>query len=207
MGNCSAIVLAGGRATRLGGANKAMLRVGNERLIDRALNALLPVANQIILVGHLVEGLSAPGIETVPDTLPGGSALVGIYTGLRAAQNDVALVVGCDMPFLSTPLLEMIADLSEGYDAAVPRIGRHLEALHAAYRRSCLPVMQEAILLQHHKIIDFYPRLNIREVNESEIVDLDPNLLSFFNINTPADLKRANALAPSLSVRNTVRRP
>jgi molybdopterin-guanine dinucleotide biosynthesis protein A len=195
MRKCSAIVLAGGRATRLGGANKAMLQVGNKRLIDRVLSALNPIASQIILVGHLAEGLSGPVIDIVPDKLQGGSALIGIYSGLQAARNDVALVVACDMPFLSTPLLKRIAVLSEGYDVAVPRVGNHLEALHAAYRRSCLPVMREAISQQQHKIIDFYTRLKVREIGESEIADIDPDGLSFFNVNTPADLKRANTLA------------
>jgi molybdopterin-guanine dinucleotide biosynthesis protein A len=195
MRKCSAIVLAGGRATRLGGANKAMLQVGNKRLIDRVLSALNPIASQIILVGHLAEGLSGPVIDIVPDKLQGGSALIGIYSGLQAARNDVALVVACDMPFLSTPLLKRIAVLSEGYDVAVPRVGNHLEALHAAYRRSCLPVMREAISQQQHKIIDFYTRLKVREIGESEIADIDPDGLSFFNVNTSADLKRANTLA------------
>lgn len=195
MQSCSAIVLAGGRATRLGGVNKALLPVGGAPLIDRVVRALRPLTDQIILVGQLAAGLSVPDVEVVPDALPGGSALVGVYSGLLAARSDVALVVACDMPFLSTPLLERIARLSEGYDAAVPRVGSHLEALHAAYRRSCLPMMREAIDIHHHKIIDFYPRLKVREVEEREILDLDPDLLSFFNVNTPADLDRANALA------------
>jgi molybdopterin-guanine dinucleotide biosynthesis protein A len=123
------------------------------------------------------------------------STLVGIYTGLMAARNDLALVVGCDMPFLSTPLLERIALLSDGYDVAVPMVRGHLEALHAAYRRSCLPEMEEAILRQQLKIIDFYPELRVRIVRETEIREIDPEFRSFFNVNNPADLEKARALA------------
>jgi len=200
MQSYSAIVLAGGRATRLGSVNKAMLQVGGIRLIDRVLGTLRLLADQIILVGHLAEGLCEPDIEIVPDILPSRSALIGIYSGLQVARNDVAIVVACDMPFLSPPLLERIAQLSDGYDVVVPRIGDQLEALHAAYRRSCLPIMKEAIKLQQYKIIDFYPQLDVREIDEREIRAIDPKLLSFFNVNTPSDLERANALATSLKM-------
>lgn len=195
MHSYSAIVLAGGRATRLGGINKAQLEVGGRRLLDRVLDAVRPLAEQIVVVGHLAEGIQQPGIEIVADAYEEHSTLVGIYSGLLAARHEVALAVGCDMPFVSTPLLERIAQLSEGYDLAVPRVGVHLEALHAAYRRSCLPVMREAIHQRQLKIIDFYSQVSVREVGVSEMRDLDPELHSFFNVNTPADLERARSLA------------
>jgi molybdopterin-guanine dinucleotide biosynthesis protein A len=143
----------------------------------------------------LAEGISDLDVQTVPDAFPQGGSLVAIYSGLLAARGDLALVVGCDMPFLSTPLLERIVHLSRGFDVAVPRVGPHLEALHAAYRRSCLPVMEERIRAGRLKIIDFYPLVSVREVAESEMRDVDSELLSFVNVNTPADLKRARAIA------------
>ncbi len=195
MAGYSAVVLAGGRATRLGGINKARMEIGGLPLLDRVVAALRPLASQIVVVGHLAGDDPPPGVELLPDALDEHSTLVGIYTGLRAARNEVALVVGCDMPFLSTPLLERIALLSDGYDLAVPLVGGHLEALHAAYRRSCLPVMEEAIRRQQLKIIDFYPDVKLRKVREEEMRELDPEFRSFFNINTPADLERARSLA------------
>ncbi|MGE5619078.1 MAG: molybdenum cofactor guanylyltransferase [Sphingomonadaceae bacterium] len=194
MDSYSAVVLAGGRATRLGGANKARLEVGGVPLIDRVIAALRPLADQIVVVGHLAGEVARPGVEVVPDAFPSGSTLVGIYSGLRAARNDLALVVGCDMPFLSTPMLRMIARMAEGYDLAVPRVGTMLEALHAAYRRSCLPAMELAIERQQFKIVDLYPLVRVREVGEEDLRAVDPNLRSFFNVNTPSDLERARAL-------------
>lgn len=194
MQNCSAVVLAGGRARRLGGVNKARLEIGGVPLLDRVLAALRPVADQIVVVGHLAGEMERPGVEVVPDAFPEHSTLVGVYSGLLAARHDVALVVGCDMPFLSTALLQRIAQLSEGYDLAVPRVNSLLEALHAAYRRSCLPVMEEAIGRKHYKIVDFYSLVRVREVEESELRLLDPELRSFLNVNTPEDLERARSL-------------
>ena len=190
----SAVVLAGGRATRLGGANKALLEVGGKRIIDRVLSALRPLTDQIVLVGHLAEGQVFPDVQVVPDDHPGAGSMPALFTGLQASRHEVALVVGCDMPFLSTPLLRHIVEMSQGFDLAVPRIGPHLEALHAAYHRSCLPAIEDYLRRQDLKIIDFYPSVRTREVSEIELRAFDPYLRSFFNINTAEDLETARAL-------------
>jgi molybdenum cofactor guanylyltransferase len=190
----SAVVLAGGRATRLGGANKALLEIGGKRIIDRVLDALRPMTDQIVLVGHLVDRLDVPDVQLVPDARPGAGSMPALLTGLQLSRNEVALVVGCDMPFLSTPLLRHLVETSMGFDLAVPRIGPHLEALHAAYHRSCLPVIEDHLRRQDLKIIDFYPSVKAREVPEVELRLFDPDLRSFLNVNTPEDLEAARDL-------------
>jgi molybdenum cofactor guanylyltransferase len=191
----SAIVLAGGRATRLGGTNKALLDVGGKRIIERVLDALRPLADQIVLVGHLVDGIVLPGVDVVADLYPGAGSMAALLTGLYASRNEVSVVVGCDMPFLSTPLLRHIVELSDGVDVVVPRIGPHLEALYAAYHRTCLPVIEDAIRRRDFKIIDFYSAVRTSEVSETELRAFDPDLQSFLNVNTPDDLEKARALA------------
>ena len=198
MERVSAVVLAGGRATRLGGVNKALLEVGGRRIIDRILDSLEPLVNQVLLVGHLAEGLDLPGVTVLADDYPGAGTLAAIHKGMLASGDGLCLAVGCDMPFLSRPLVERLLELSEGWDVIVPRIGPHLEALHAVYRTDCLPVIEDAISRRQLKIIDFYTSVNIREVSEVEVRALDPDLLSFFNINNPLDLERAQALVRAI---------
>lgn len=192
---CSAVILAGGRATRLGGVNKALIEVGGKPVIHRVLDAVRPITDEILVIGGLVAGVDLPGARIVPDEFEGGSALVGLYSGMAQVKNDASIAVACDMPFLSTQLLAHILRVSRGVDAAVPRIGPHLEALHAVYRRSCLPIMLDMLESGNHKIIDFYPRISLRQVAEAEVRKLDPDLTSMMNINTPGDLDRARALA------------
>jgi molybdopterin-guanine dinucleotide biosynthesis protein A len=192
---CTAIVLAGGRASRLGGINKALIEVGGVPVIHRILEALRPLADQTILVGRFAGDIGAIDVEVLPDALERGSALVGLYSGLLAARHDAAIAVACDMPFLSTSLLAHIVSRSRSRDVAVPRIGPHLEALHAVYRRSCIPFMQEMIDAGDHKIINLYRRVNVLEIGESDLRSIDPELLSVININTPADARRAQELA------------
>jgi molybdenum cofactor guanylyltransferase len=194
---CSAIILAGGRATRLGGINKGLIEVGGVPVVRRVLEVLRPLSDQIILAGRSADDLAGLGAEIVPDAFQPGSALVGLYSALSAARHDAAIAVACDMPFLSTRLLAYILEQSGEADVTVPRIGPHLEALHAVYRRACLPVMRDMVESGNHKIIDFYERVKVREIDEAEMRALDPDLLSVFNINTPADAERAHALVAS----------
>ncbi len=193
----SVVVLAGGRGRRLGGINKAMVRIAGRRLIDRVLDAVRPLSDDILIVGNLVSASPSPCVRLVPDALPHHSSLVGVYTGLLSARYELALVVGCDMPFLSTPVLQWVARSARDHDAAVPRIGDHLEALHAAYRRSCLPVMKAALERQKYALIDIFPSVDTLEVAERELRQLDPGLRSLINVNTPADLEMVLAMAAS----------
>ncbi len=195
MERIGAVVLAGGRATRLGGVNKALLEVGGRRIIDRVVGTLRLVAERIVIVGHLSDGLDLPGTTVLADDYPGAGTLAALHKGILASECELCLAVGCDMPFLSRPLLARLVELSEGYDVAVPRIGPYLEALHAAYRATCLPVIEAAISRRQLKIIDFYMQVRTREVPEVELRRLDPELRSFLNVNTIDDLEKARALA------------
>lgn len=196
----SAVILAGGRATRLGGVNKAQLEIGGKRIIDRVVDSLRPLADQILVVGHLSDGLNLLDVEVLTDENPGAGTLAALHTGLSRAKRDVCLVVGCDMPFLSTRLLEVIVSLCHDSDIAVPRIGPHLEALHAAYRRTCLPAIEDALARRELKIINFYGRMRTRELPESEVRAVDPELLSFLNVNTPEDVERARSIVDRLEM-------
>ena len=189
----SVVVLAGGQGRRLGGINKASLVVEGRRLIDRVLAAVRPLSDDILIVGHLVTDLDDPAIRLVPDELPYRSSLTGVYTGLLHARRQLAVVVACDMPYLSTAALAWVAKSAQGCDVAVPQIGGHYEALHAAYRRSCLPVMKTALEQGRFKLIDIYPALQLRVIEERELRSFDPDLRSLINVNNPADLEKVQA--------------
>ena len=174
----SVVILAGGRG---------------RRLIDRVLEAVHPLTDDLLIVGDLVTTAPHPLIRLIPDAWPHHSSLMGVYTGLLSARHALAVCVGCDMPFLSASVLKRVARSARGHDAAVPRVGNNLEALHAAYRRSCLPVMKTALEQQSYRLIDILPRVDTVEIDERELRQLDPELKSFINVNTPADLEKVLA--------------
>jgi molybdopterin-guanine dinucleotide biosynthesis protein A len=134
-------------------------------------------------------------IEFVTDLYPDYGPLGGLYTGLAAAQASHIIAVACDMPFLNTKLLGYMLDLSGDFDAVVPRLDEGMiEPLHAVYSQSCLEKMKERLERKQLSVGSFVKALRVRYIDQTESQQLDPKLLSFFNINYPADLERAIAL-------------
>jgi molybdopterin-guanine dinucleotide biosynthesis protein A len=194
----TSIILAGGRSLRLG-RNKAFEVIGDQHLIQRVILRLAKVSEQIIVAFAEERPLPAlpPHLEVkvVTDIHPGAGALGGLYTGLRHSSSFHSLVVACDMPFLNIPLLRYLMSLAPGFDAVVPWLGGLPEPLHAVYSKNCLSPIEEVLRQGKLKVIDFFPQIKVRYVDEAEIEQFDPKHLSFFNINTEADLEKARALA------------
>ncbi|HEX9896407.1 MAG TPA: molybdenum cofactor guanylyltransferase [Dehalococcoidales bacterium] len=193
------IILAGGRNLRLG-RNKALEKIGGVTVIERVINRLTPIINQLIIVtadgkNHLIPVSSA---RFKADVYPGKGPLGGIYTGLSASHTELNIAVACDMPFLSTSLLKHMVELIPGFDAVVPRTRESLfEPLHAVYSQTCLPVIKNHLELEQLSIRAFLAEVKVRYIEEDECRQYDPELLSFFNMNRQADLERAMKIAGS----------
>lgn len=119
---------------------------------------------------------------------------MGIYSGLKLSQDPHNVVVACDMPFLNVNLLRYMMGLTAGFDVVIPRIGGLVEPLHAVYSRNCLAVMGRMLDEGNFKISNLLEMVKVRYVEESEIHSFDPQHLSLFNINTPADVERAQQI-------------
>ena len=198
--NVTGIILAGGKNLRLG-RKKPLEKVGGVPLIERVVNRLQPLTTQLIIVTSKdTRGLpSFSGAEFVEDIYPGGGPLGGIYTGLNASKNETNILVACDMPFLKTDLLRYLLSLSSGYDAIVPSSSSGMEPLHAIYKRVCAPAIKQKLDEKERTITSFFKEVKVHYVKDKECRRYDPELLSFFNINRPADLELANKLAAKSS--------
>ena len=137
----------------------------------------------------------APEHRIAVDRFAGAGALGGICTGLEAASAGWALVVACDLPFISPPLLWHLAGRRDGVDAVVPVTGGRPEPTHALYSRRCLPAIRSRLAAGRLKAAGFLEDVAVRYLDEAELRRHDPQLLSFFNINYPRDLAQARALA------------
>lgn len=199
----AALVLCGGKTTRFGG-DKARAEVGGRPVIDRVIDAVGPIVARVVLVASAASrDLCVPdGVQVVEDRYPGNGPLGGICTGLLACPSDLALVVACDMPFLSRPLLRLLLDRAEGFEAVLPRHGDgYLEPLHAVYARSCLPTMEARLAAGRLALWELVADLRTHYLDEEEYRPLDPEGLSFFNLNSPGDLERADRIAARLDHR------
>lgn len=186
-------MLAGGKSLRLG-RNKAIEEIGGERLIQRVIERLRLLGDDIIVVTSSTNQLPDLGLRRVVDIYPGKGALGGIYSGLKESASFHSLVVACDMPFLNVALLRYLIELSPGFDVVIPRVGRLVEPLHAVYSKNCLAPIQAMLKKNNLKIDGLFDRVKVRYVEEAEIERFDPQRLSFFNINSEADLEHARSL-------------
>jgi len=117
------------------------------------------------------------------------------YSGLIASSSPRAIIVGCDTPFLSVGLLEYMTQVCSTFDVVIPRIQNKLEPLCAVYSKNCLVPIQELLEQDERRIRKLFSMVKVKYVGEDEINSFDPEHLSFFNINSQADLDRARKLA------------
>lgn len=195
------IILAGGTSRRMDGRNKAFLELDGQPLIEIVIERVAQVCAEVLVAAGDAAPYAGLGVPVVADRFPGVGVLGGLHAGLEAAAYDLALAVGCDMPFLNPDLLRAFARWAEGFDAVVLRYesplssppqaggieGRYIEPLHAAYRRTCLPAMETAIRAGERRIASFFPHVRVRYVTPAEIGPIDSDLRSFRNVNTPQE--------------------
>ena len=198
----TAVILAGGRSRRLG-RDKAVEPFAGEPLLRRVIRRAAAGVNAnagdvVVVVADSTRAAAlplAPEQRTVVDAFPGSGPLGGIYTGLTTARTDWSLAAACDLPFLSVPLLQYMAGLRDGVDIVAPVVNGRPEPTHALYSRRCRPAIAARLQAGRLKTAHLFSDVTVRYVGETEIRRFDPELLSFFNINRPADLARALELA------------
>lgn len=190
----SAAILAGGRARRLGGLDKAALLLGGTRIIDRQLAILRTLSEDVTVVANDPTRYAALQLPVVPDLVPGAGALGGVYTALDIARHDVVVVLACDLPFVTADLLDrLITEADDTVDAVVPRSRRGLEPLCAVYRKRCAPVLRERIETGALQLSALPDVLRVREVGPAALAPYDATGRLFANVNTPHDYARARA--------------
>jgi molybdopterin-guanine dinucleotide biosynthesis protein A len=190
-------ILAGGGATRFGGRPKGLEVVGGERILDRLARVMTDALGAPPLL--VANAPDAPGwrpdLRTVSDSKPGYGALGGIYTAVLSAPAPV-VCVAWDMPFVSEPLLQALADGLTTYDAILPESGgrRGVEPLCAGYGPACAEAIAASLNQGDLRAIGFHGRIRVGTLSHDQIEALaDPELV-FFNVNTAEDLSRADQL-------------
>lgn len=193
----TSIILAGGKSSRLG-QSKALQVIEGKSLIQRVVDRLALLSTEIIMVtahGEAIPCSSAIRIKTVADLYPEKGPLVGIYSGLIASSSSRAIVVGCDTPFLSVDLLEYMTQIPSTFDVVVPRTKKKAEPLCAVYSKNCVAPILQLLEQNELRIYRLFNMVKVKYIAEAKINSFDPEHLSFFNINSPADLERARRLA------------
>jgi molybdopterin-guanine dinucleotide biosynthesis protein A len=194
----SCIILAGGKSLRLG-HDKVLERVGNKSLLERVISRVDSFSKEIIIVTAekrtFVLPANHPKIKTACDIIPGQGSLGGIYTGLVKSNSHYNLVLAADMPFLNESLLRYMVGVSDGFDFVLPWVNNLYEPLHAIYSKNCVTPIESIFKQGKRVIIELFKYVKVRYIEAEEVDRFDPQHLSFFNINTPEELKLARKIA------------
>jgi molybdopterin-guanine dinucleotide biosynthesis protein A len=192
------VIQAGGRSRRMGGQPKALLELGGKRIIERVVDVVGGVLDDLLVVTNTPERYAFLGLPMVPDAFPDGGALGGIYTGLRAAGGDAVFTVACDMPFLHPAIVRMVVERAGEGDVVIPRTGGQLETMHAVYGKGCLPPMEARLRAGQLKIVGFFADVRVVEIDAAPMSAHRAPDVAFMNVNTPEELARAQALVAEI---------
>ena len=180
------------------GEDKALKSFLGRPLIQRVIERLTPIADEVIVTTNRPDDFSFLGIRLFPDLKPDRGALGGLYTAIASAAHPQVAVVACDMPFASPGLIEAMGRLlvEKEADVVIVKSDAHYEPLHAVYRRkTCLPAIESAIAMDKWKAIAWFPEVKVYELTQDEVKELDPQGLAFWNVNTPEEFAEAERIA------------
>jgi len=211
--DCTAIVMAGGDSQRMG-SDKASLLLDGQTLLHSVIATMQQLFPQVIVsVRQPRAGIDLP---QVCDEQPDGGPLAGLVASLGQITTPWAFMVACDMPFVVPEVVELLAgcrikppsvppcqaggDRSSpdkgrlggvSYQAVVPIVHGHPQPLAAFYAASCLAPMRASLAAQQKGLRGVLKQLDVRYVDEAEMLEADPLLRSFFDLDTPQDFAAA----------------
>lgn len=189
--NVTAAILAGGKASRMGGVNKALLEIGGRSMIEREIEVLDSIFDETIIITNNPEHYQSLDKPLFVDVIPGKGSLGGLYTGLIKAKNHYCFFVPCDMPFLNTKVIDYLLSSLDEHDIVIPRINGHLEPMHAIYSKKCIPFIQTLLEGDDLKIKQLFAEVDTFEISEDCIRNFDPAFDFIINVNTPEDFEKA----------------
>jgi molybdopterin-guanine dinucleotide biosynthesis protein A len=186
----TAIVLAGGRSSRMG-TPKALLLFDGEPLIVHIVRTLHGLFAEAVIVAAPGQELPAMPARVVRDEVAYQGPVGGIYYGLKAAGGDFSFVASCDSVFLNSDLIAHLVSLISEHDVVVPQWAGRLQPLHAVYRHSVMPLLEAQLARGELRPVYLFDKVRTRAVAEDEIARFDPDGASFFNMNTREDYAEA----------------
>ncbi len=193
----SAVILVGGEARRANGQEKYFFTYQGKTFIERLIETLSQVVDEIILVARDPEQCkrfdNIEGVRCITDIRTGTGPIGGLHAGTLAARGEEIFVSACDMPCVDPRIVTLLFNRIDGYDAAIPRWNPDmLEPLHAVYRRSAL-----VAYLEDHasfSLRSLVKGMNTNYISIDEIRAIDHELTTFTNINKMEDLERINSV-------------
>ena len=184
------VILAGGRNSRMGGIDKAFLRVGGETILARTLGVLRRCFTHVVVVSNAPEKYAGYAVDVTADELVGLGPLGGLHAALGRIPVDYAFVTACDMPYLREEPIRYLVSRLHNQDAIVPHWDGDIEPLHALYAARLRPRIVEATGRGARALRDVLPELDVEYVPQATMEQVAGAEESFRNVNTPEEAAR-----------------
>jgi molybdopterin-guanine dinucleotide biosynthesis protein A len=188
------IILCGGQSKRMG-RSKASLPFGTETMLSRVVRILSSAVEAIVVVAAADQEIPnlPTSVRIIRDERPGRGPLQGLATGLSALAGsaDLAYVSSCDVPFLKPEFICRIIELLGDAEACVPELEGRRHSLAGIYRVSVLPKVKEMLEEGELRFSSLLDRVRTRLVDAASLTEVDPELRSLRNLNTPGEYEAA----------------
>ena len=186
---CTGVILAGGLNSRFGGQEKALIPLAGKAMIDHIIRAFDDLFEEILIVSNQPPNHADRDATVISDLLDVRSSLTGIHAALFYSHCEEAFICACDTPLIKTALIATLLDARQpGIDLVVPQTPSGIEPLCAVYAKRCLEPIENRLRRGDFRIRRFFDRVRVKHVSEKRLRRVDPDLLSFKNVNTPEDL-------------------
>lgn len=175
------------------GRDKALLAWQGTTLLDHAVARLRAVCDEVRVLSGPEPRYADRGLPVDVDVLPGAGPLAGLAAALAASSPRPALLLGIDMPFVTSDLLAHLRDALPGWDAVVPSPEAGPEPLCASYAATCLPAVREELASGARKMTSFWPRVRVRALSTADLASFGLPDRLFRNLNDPSEYAAARA--------------
>ena len=182
------VIVAGGRASRMGGRDKAFAAVGGQPIAVRTVRLFRELFSQVIVATNRPDRFHGLDVETVSDVYPGCGPLAGIHAAMLASRHPHVFVAACDMPGLDADAIRLLVGRIADTDAIVPRWDGDVEPLHAVYAVACAPALEASLRAGRYALRDVLALLRVDYVAEAELRAVRGAAASLINVNTPEEL-------------------
>ena len=186
--DCTALILAGGDSRRMG-QDKAGLMLDGKSLLERVTATMQQIFPNVIVSVRRLRG--EVDLPQVCDEHEASGPLAGLIAGLAQVDTPWVFAVACDMPFVSTRVVEHLAGCRGKFQAVVPVVGGYEQPLAAFYAKSTLEAMRASLAAGDRSLRGSLEKLEVNYVSEAELLAADPQLRSFFDLDTPQDFQAA----------------
>ncbi|CAM3025828.1 molybdenum cofactor guanylyltransferase [Paenibacillus sediminis] len=187
-------ILAGGQNSRMGGFNKALLRIEGESFLTRQWKEMEKVCSEIVLVTNRADWYKeyvSPFVRVVSDYVPDRGPLSGMEAAFAAARNERIWVVGCDEPFISASAARFMMErwerelIREQIDAVIPFVDGHLQMLHGLYHQSCAELVSKLLREGQFRLRSLLDHIRYIQIDEADFIGHKLNPRFAIDVDTP----------------------